>query len=156
MTAQSMAPAMSASSAALPIYEQVAGAAAGAADALRDIERERIGLPTDASKLFVMGGQDRQVFLGCLNCGETDRDSITNPMGRFGSPVSRLSIANPISEYGSPVRATSACNPVASRPPLVVTGTGKVLGELTSNEARRGRITDANIVRWLASVCSSQ
>lgn len=40
-------------------------------------------------------------YLGRLNNNPMDRESVSNPVGRYGSPFSRYSINNQFSPYGS-------------------------------------------------------
>jgi len=49
-------------------------------------------------------------YLGQYRANPLDPDSISNPLGRFGSPLSPLSVNNPIGA-GSPYRPDSPNNP---------------------------------------------
>lgn len=46
-------------------------------------------------------------YLGNLNSNRLDPNSISNPIGRYGSPISPDSINNPIGRYGSPISPDS-------------------------------------------------
>ena len=111
--------------------------------------------PTPATRgdLLVYGGEDHEVFLGCLSCPEEDELSIWNEYGAFGSRYSSTSVLNPASEFGSRVSARSACNALALDPPLVVDRRGHVYGRLTLNPAQ-SPYEDAEVIEWLRGVCN--
>jgi hypothetical protein len=104
-------------------------------------------------KLLVFGGQSHEVFLGCL-CEETDRDSVFNLAGEYGSDLSTTSLRNKFAPYGSDADDTSTCNPAARRPPLVVTSAGKSLGLLTMNQSLKRRIDAPSLSDWLTRMCA--
>ncbi len=110
--------------------------------------------PTPATRgdLLVYGGEDHDVFLGCLSCPEDDEFSIWNEYGSFGDRYSETSVLNPSSVYGSRVSPHSACNALALDPPLVVDRRGHVYGRLTLNPAR-SPYQDAEVIEWLRGVC---
>jgi len=111
--------------------------------------------PASSGDLLVYGGDDHEVFLGCLSCPEEDELSIWNEYGAFGSRYSSTSVLNPSSEYGSRVSARSACNALASDPPLVVDRRGHVYGRLTLNPAQ-SPYEDAEVIEWLRGVCAGR
>ena len=49
--------------------------------------------------------------LGTVNQNRFDPNSISNPFGRYGSPLSPDSIHNPMGRYGSPLSPDSVHNP---------------------------------------------
>lgn len=134
------------------------GAAKGMEDALREMRGQTAppGLVHD-DRMMLFGGPNRDVYLGCLNCsGTVGRDSVFNPVGRYGSSVSQTSIANAVSPYGSLVSRYSACNPLASNPPVIVDAAGRFYGELTTSIVRPKRNTTPWLAQWLAATCPRQ
>lgn len=111
--------------------------------------------PTEStiSKLMIFGGEQHNVYLGCLNCSEYSSDSVLNSYGSYGSSYASTSIYNLYSQYGSLYAATSACNSYASNPPVVVDSAGNFYGYLTINQYKSGALTDPKIVAWLHGVC---
>lgn len=105
------------------------------------------------AKLMIFGGENHDVYLGCLNCSEYATDSVFNKYGSYGSEYSGTSIYNSYGQYGSAYSSTSPCNPYASNPPIVVDQNGNFYGYLTLNQYLSGAITDARIRAWLQGVC---
>ena len=60
------------------------------------------------------------VFLGRLNANRLDPNSVSNPLGRYGSRLSPLSINNLLGRYGSPLSPTSPTNPFATNTPILI------------------------------------
>ena len=89
--------------------------------------------------LYLYGGENHNIFLGCLNCSDVESNSIWNDVGEYGSNVSSTSIWNDVGEYGSDVSSYSPWNDVASYPPVVVDKDGGFYGYLTINEAKLKR-----------------
>jgi hypothetical protein len=73
------------------------------------------------------------VFLGTLSQNSLDPNAVSNPIGRYGSPISPMSINNPIGKYGSSISPYSATNPLATHPPKLYGRDGKYLGKLSAN-----------------------
>lgn len=59
-------------------------------------------------------------YLGNLNRNQLDPNSVSNPMGRYGSPLSPDSINNTMGVYGSPLSNSSVNNPYATNSPVLV------------------------------------
>lgn len=59
-------------------------------------------------------------YLGNLNNNKLDPNSVSNPMGRYGSPLSPDSINNSMGQYGSPLSNSSVNNPYATNAPILV------------------------------------
>ncbi|OGW78853.1 MAG: hypothetical protein A3I73_00935 [Omnitrophica bacterium RIFCSPLOWO2_02_FULL_45_16] len=70
----------------------------------------------DTPKLYSQDGK----YLGRVSSNPVDPDSISNPVGRYGSPVSVDSVNNPVGRYGSAVSSESANNPLATNAPRIV------------------------------------
>ena len=125
--------------------QALAGAAAGASYGA--------AAPVTASKLMIFGGADHQTYLGCLNCGQYDSDSISNAYGSFGSSYSSTSVHNAYSDFGSAYSQYSACNEYATDPPVIVDANGTFYGRLTLNKYNAQQTRNPNVLQWLASVC---
>jgi hypothetical protein len=106
------------------------------------------------ARLMLYGGADHDVYLGCLNCADTDPDSVQNASGRYGSEISPQSIFNEAGRYGSKLSPESPCNAFANSPPAIVDENSSFYGYLTLNAAHRKAITDASTLTWLKhTVC---
>ena len=84
--------------------------------------------------LYLFGGDNHDVFLGCVNASEYDSKSIWNKYGEYGSRYSSTSIWNDYGEYGGKYSNYSPFNPYASNPPAVVDAQGNFYGYLTANK----------------------
>jgi len=89
--------------------------------------------------LHLYGGQSHDVYLGCINCNDIDRNSVWNDIGVYGSNISAKSIWNDIGVYGSDLSIYSPFNSMASFPPVIVDKDGNFYGYLTTNEFRSKR-----------------
>lgn len=123
-------------------------ASTGAAEPARDDEPAAAG----ADDLLLFGGQNYEVFLGCL-CDEQRPDSVFNMLGEHGSHLSATSIRNKFAPYGSNYDNTSACNAAATKPPRLVAANGKSLGLLTLNASLKKGINIPSVTDWLARMC---
>ncbi len=70
---------------------------------------------TDTPKLYSQDGE----YLGKLSANQFDPESISNPVGVYGSPCSPKSVNNPVGRYGSTVSPESANNPLATNAPRI-------------------------------------
>jgi hypothetical protein len=61
-------------------------------------------------------------YLGTITWNSVDSESLTNPIGPYGSRISGTSIFNQIGPYGSAISSLSAFNQIASDPPSVFVG----------------------------------
>lgn len=84
--------------------------------------------------LYILGGRNQEVNLGCINCDSYDQDSIWNEYGKHGSQYQSASIFNSYGPYGSPYSNDSACNPNATNPPIIVDSDGNFYGYLSINQ----------------------
>jgi hypothetical protein len=96
-------------------------------------------LGSAAQALLLFGGENHDVFLGCLNCSEYDADSIWNEYGTYGSSYNSQSIWNEYGTYGNTYSNYSPWNEYASYPPVVVDEEGNFYGYLTVNEYKSKR-----------------
>jgi hypothetical protein len=127
------------------------GSAAGGANELQFLRLLRV-----SGSLLVYGGERHNVFLGCLNCDPSDRDSIDNKNGEHGSLTGQYSIRNPRGIYGEKrVSDFSACNVSAKHPPMITDRDGHEYGTLTVNWNDSERRQHPAIHHWLSQeVCA--
>lgn len=90
-------------------------------------------------ELHLYGGEDHNVYLGCLTSSPYDSDSVWNDYGKYGNPYSSKSIWNPYSTYGNEFSSYSPFNEFASYPPIIVDSRGNFYGYLTANEGNSKR-----------------
>ena|SRR5208282_1792661 len=83
---------------------------------------------TFAQALKLFGGVDHDVYLGCLNSGKFDSNSVWNQLGTYGSKFSPNSIWNQFGTYGSKFSNDSPWNEFASDPPVIVDSSGNFYG----------------------------
>lgn len=98
-----------------------------------------IGNSIFAQTLHLYGGDNHDVYLGCLNCSDIDSKSIWNDIGTYGSDISSNSIWNDIGTYGSDISSYSPWNDIGSNPPVVVDKNGNFYGYLTTNDIKSNR-----------------
>ena len=77
---------------------------------------------------MIYGGENSEVFLGCLNCDKFDKESIWNTMGDFGSVFGQFSIWNKFREYGGQMGNYSPFNQFSKKPPILVDSNGNKYG----------------------------
>jgi hypothetical protein len=100
-----------------------------------------IGFNIKAQTLYIFGGENHDVFLGCLNCNTYTSNSIWNEYGTYGNHYSITSIWNEYGTYGSTYSSLSPWNSYASDPPVVVDENGNFYGYLTINIYNSQRAT---------------
>ena len=79
--------------------------------------------------LLVFGGDNNKTFLGCLVCPETDRDSLFNRFGTYGSRFAANSILNRFGPFGGKFAPYSPCNVYSTTPPVIVDADGENYGD---------------------------
>lgn len=89
--------------------------------------------------LHIYGGQNHDVYLGCLNCNAYDSNSIWNSYGTYGSKYNSTSIWNKYGTYGSEYNSLSPWNRYSSTPPVIVDKSGKFYGYFTRNSNTSSR-----------------
>ena len=82
-----------------------------------------VGINASAQTLHLYGGDNHDVYLGCLNCDSYNSNSIWNEYGTYGSEYNSNC---PWNEYGS-------------NPPVVVDKQGNFYGYFTVNEYKSKR-----------------
>ena len=95
--------------------------------------------------LQIFGGEDHNIYLGCINCSDIDGNSVWNDIGEYGSNISSTSIWNDIGEYGSDISSYSPWNELATYPPVIVDKEGNFYGYFTVNESK-GRRAEFDLV----------
>lgn len=106
---------------------------------LRGVEQRQENATNGWVKLMIFGGEGHRTYLGCLNCPDTETDSIFNVVGEHGSSVSEASIWNPVGSFGSGVSNYSPWNALGSDPPIIVDGNGTSYGYFTVNKLHADR-----------------
>ena len=102
---------------------------------------------------MIFGGENHDVYLGCLSCSEYDADSVHNAYGKYGNYYNAISIHNNFGKYGSAYSSLSACNAYANNPPVVVDKDGHFYGYLTVNGSKSKAISEPEIRAWIEEVC---
>ena len=92
-----------------------------------------------AQALQIFGGEEHDVYLGCLNCSKYDSNSIWNSYGNYGSKYNTSSIWNSYGDYGSAYSSYSPFNNYASYPPVIVDEDGNFYGYFTVNTVKSQR-----------------
>jgi len=102
-------------------------------------------------KLMLFGGENNNVYLGCLNCSEYSVESLFNDYGSYGSEYSSTSIWNQYGTYGSRYSQYSPWNTYALNPPVVVDENGNFYGYFTVNKYHAQRTTIPSLLKILNS-----
>jgi hypothetical protein len=92
-----------------------------------------------AQTLHIYGGQSHDVYLGCLNCNNFDKNSIWNEYGKYGSSYNSNSIWNEYGKFGNEYNAYSPWNSYSSTPPVIVDLNGNFYGYFTVNKSNYKR-----------------
>lgn len=98
-------------------------------------------LALHSQTLYLYGGENNEIFLGCLNCDDYSSNSIWNDYGKYGSNYSSISIWNDYGIYGDDYSIYSPWNEYASDPPIIIDGKGHFYGYLTTNKYHVNRAT---------------
>jgi hypothetical protein len=112
---------------------------------------QRVGA---SNTLQIFGGSKQETYLGCLNCAESNPNSVLNRSSVFANASSSASLYNKHSQFASSHGNLSACSRIATNPPVVVTERGSFVGRLTLNRYAAWAITDPSITKWLNALCS--
>jgi len=129
-----------------------AAPAAGCARYLRAAAREA-WVMRGGRQLRVFGGPGHAAYLGCLNCGNGEADSVFAGGGTYNGEPIGPSIVNPSSTFVSPYSAYSACNPFATDPPVVVDELGTYYGRLTVSQGRSDGPAMDQLRAWIIGAC---
>lgn len=91
-------------------------------------------------ELYLYGGRNQDVYLGCVTCGCYEAQSIWNSVGIYGSKNGAQSIWNEYGIYGSDYSSESAFNENATDPPVMKDAAGNFYGYLTLDRFKQGRM----------------
>ncbi len=89
--------------------------------------------------LHLYGGDNHDIYLGCLNCDSYNSNSIWNEYGTYGNSYNSNSIWNEYGTYGNEYNSNSPWNEYSSNPPVVVDKDGNFYGYFTVNEYKSKR-----------------
>lgn len=92
--------------------------------------------------LLLFGGDGHKDFLGCLNCGTSETNSVWNRRSEFGWE-NRSGKWGKYGDYGSKYGDGSACNKYASDPPVIVDRQGGLYGRLSVSKYVGGSVCAA-------------
>ncbi len=84
--------------------------------------------------LQIFGGHEQNVYLGCLNCSNLEKESIWNNNGNYGDNQHPKSIWNSNGIYGNTKSNYSPWNKMARYPPVLKDNKGEFYGYLTTDE----------------------
>jgi hypothetical protein len=109
--------------------------------------------------ILIFGGDDHDVFLGCLNCAETDSTSVANEYSKYGWG-NDYGLWGTYGAYAGEYSSKSACSAYASHPPVLVDRDGGFYGYLTINEYKAQSVCGARgsegICTALTKMCESK
>lgn len=92
--------------------------------------------------LYIYGGDNHDVFLGCFNCTRYEGTSIWNKYGTNGYKYNSECIWNKYGSYGGQYSNNSPFNRYATKPPVLVDADGNSYGYFTANRYLADRTTD--------------
>jgi hypothetical protein len=90
-------------------------------------------------QLLLFGGEDHHIFLGCLNCPQSDSRSICDQFGEYGSESNGDSIWSQFGNFGSSFASDSPWNQFSTSGPMIVDESGRSYGRFTSNRSAPDR-----------------
>mgnify|MGYP001578994806 CR=1 FL=1 len=93
-----------------------------------------LSISVNAQTLLIFGGDNHDVYLGCLNCDKYESGSIWNKYGDHGSKYASDCIWNKYGDYGGKYGDNSPFNKYASDPPVLVDPDGKFYGYFTADK----------------------
>ncbi len=108
-----------------------------------------------AQKVMIYGGENHDVYLGCITCTQFHDESIWNENGVYGTKNNNLSIWSEFSDYGNEFSYLSPWNEYATHPPILVDDKGGNYGYFTRNQYFKGRtevdffVYVLNNYRWI-------
>ena len=87
-----------------------------------------------AQTLQIFGGQEQNVYLGCFNCSNLEKESIWNTQENYGDSQHPKSIWNSNGIYGNTKSQYSPWNVWAKYPPVLKDNNGEFYGYLSVND----------------------
>ena len=95
-----------------------------------------------AQKLMLFGGENHDVYLGCLTCTQYHTESVWNENGVYGTKFNNLSIWSEFSEFGNEFSHLSPWNEYGTTPPKILDENGSFYGYFTRNPYIKQRTED--------------
>jgi hypothetical protein len=114
-----------------------------------------ISFSAAAQKVFILGGENRDFYLGCITCTQFHDESIWNKNGIYGTPNYNISIWSEFSDYGNEFSNYSPWNEFAAKPPALYDDEGNFYGYFTRNAYYKDRTKEKFFVyvldnfRWI-------
>lgn len=108
-----------------------------------------------AQKVMIYGGENHDVYLGCITCTQFNGESVWNEEGVYGTKNNNLSIWSEFSEFGNEFSYLSPWNEFATHPPILVDENGGYYGYFTRNPYFKDRteveffVYVLNNFRWI-------
>lgn len=112
-------------------------------------KRNRNTYTTIGERILIYGGENQDVFLGCLNCDKFDKESIWDCTGDYGSRFGKESIWNKFREFGGAYGKYSPFNRFSDNPPILVDKNGKFYGYFTIDNTQVDKTTWKLAIRIL-------
>ena len=101
-----------------------------------------LAISVNAQSILIYGGDNHDVYLGCLNCDKYESSSIWNKYGDNGSKYNSDCIWNKYGDYGGKYSDNSPFNKYASNPPVLVDSDGNFYGYFTTDKYFAKRTTN--------------
>ena len=95
-----------------------------------------------AQKLMLFGGENHDVYLGCLTCTQYHSESVWNESGIYGTKLNNLSIWSEFSDFGNEFSNLSPWNEYGTAPPKIIDENGGFYGYFTRNPYFNQRTED--------------
>ena len=95
-----------------------------------------------AQKLMLFGGENHDVYLGCLTCTQYHSESVWNESGINGTKLNNLSIWSEFSDFGNEFSNLSPWNEYGTAPPKIIDENGGFYGYFTRNPYFNQRTED--------------
>ena len=102
-----------------------------------------------AVTLYLFGGSNYAVYIGCLTCNSLHLESVCNQFGTYGSQFASLSIWNQFGLYGSQFATGSPWNQFSTGGPKIVGSDNLFYGYFTTNKFQLNRTTIPSLVNVL-------
>jgi len=109
-----------------------------------------------AISLYLYGGNNNSVYLGCLTCNQYDNESICNKFGTYGNSFNNLSIWNQFGTYGNSFNSYSPWNSFSSYGPVIIGSNGFNYGYFTTNAFKFNRTLNQSLLNVLNYYSSSR
>jgi hypothetical protein len=109
---------------------------------------------TSGVSLYLYGGANNSVYLGCLTCNQFHAESVCNNFGTYGNSFNSSSIWNQFGTYGSSFQSYSPWNSFSTSGPIIVGSNGISYGYFTTNAFKSNRTTIqylTNILNYYSS-----